>query len=263
MATITETAVHYYGHGQAWLFTRTAGGVIAAGGADAISLPELDAVEVALTTEKVERFSKRFAVASKNFSVVRMVSGTIKITCSQHSADILKLYLFGTKTAIAGGAVSAVAFQSGIVQNDIVAFPGDRTNLSTFTSIVDSAGSPATLVNGTDYLVDELAGVVKFLVVAGFTQPFKLNGTEAAGNGVGVLQSRVQEKWLRVKAIDIANSDAVRVIDFYRCQIDPAAAWNLINDGNEPNKYEINAELLLDSTKSSAATFGQYGRYRE
>jgi len=263
MSTITETAKHYFGHGQSWLFPRTTGGAIDVTVATALSLPEVDSLEVTFENEKVEHVSKRDAMASVNLSVVKMVKGSFKLVCSQHVADLIALYIFGTKSTISGGSISAVAFDSGIVQNAIVPFPGDRTNLSTFTSIVDSAGSPATLTQGTDYLVDEAAGVVKFLIVAGYTQPFKLNGTEAASTGVGFIQSRVQEKWLRHKAINIANSDAVEVVDLYRVQVDPASTWTLLNDGNEPNKYEITGQLLKDTTKSSSATFGQYGRWRQ
>jgi len=263
MATITETATHFYGHGQSWLLPRTTGGAIDVTAATGISLPEVDSVEVTFENEKVEHVSKRDAMASVNLSVVKMVKGMLKITCSQHVADLLALYLFGTKTAIAGGTVTAVSFDSGIVANAFVPFPGDRTNFSTFTSIIDSAGSPATLTQGTDYLVDEKAGMVKFLIVSGFTQPFKVTGVEAAGNGVGLIQSRVQEKWLRHKAINIANSDAVEVLDLYRVQIDPASSWTLVNDGNDVQKYEIGGQLLKDTTKSSSATFGQYGRLRQ
>src|SRR4051812_33649249 len=124
MSTITETATHFYGHGQSWLFPRTTGGDIDHTVATAISLPEVDSVEVSITTEKVQRVSKRNAMAAKNFSVVKFVGGTIKIVCSQHSADLLALYLFGTKSTVAGGSVSAVAFDSSaIVAGAIVPFP--------------------------------------------------------------------------------------------------------------------------------------------
>lgn len=265
MATITETAVHYYGHGQAWFFPRTTGGAIDGTVATAISLPEIDSIEISLTTEKVERVSKREEVASKIVSVVRMVAATGKLVCSQHSMDLFKLYFFGSKATVTGGAVSGTAFvpASGIVQNAIVPFPSDITNLSTFTSIVDSAGSPATLVQGTDYMVDNQAGVVKFLNVAGFTQPFKLNGTQDAGSQVGAFKVRTQRMWLRAKVINIIESDNYGVLDAYMCQIDPASAWNLISDGNEPAKYELNFEILKDTTKSASADGGQYFRYVE
>jgi hypothetical protein len=263
MATITETARHFYGHGQSWLFPRTSGGVPDGTVATALSLPEVDSVELNLETEKVEHISKRDALASKNVSVVRMVSGKGKIVCSQHSMDLLALYFFGTKSTVAGGAAGGAAFTAGIVQNAIVPFPGDRTNLSTFTSIVDSAGSPATLVQGTDYLVDNEAGVIKFLNVSGFTQPFKLNGTQDAGNQVAGITQRVQERWLRHKVINIAESDDYGVLDVYRIQIDPAASWQLLQEGGDVAKYEIGFEILKDTTKSSSAAGGQYFRYVE
>lgn len=265
MAVITETAVHYYGHGQSWFLPRTTGGVIDGTVATGLSLPEVDSLEISLTTEKVERVSKRDEVASKIVSFVRMVAATGKITCSQHSMDLFKLYFFGSKATVAGGSVSAVSFvpASGIVAGAYVPFPGDRTNLSTFTSIVDSAGSPATLVQGTDYLVDNQAGMVKFLIVSGFTQPFKISGTQDAGNQVGAFKVRTQEMWLRHKAINIAESDNYGVFDAYRCMIDPAASWQLISDGNEPQKYELTFEILKDTTKSASSDGGQYFRYVE
>lgn len=265
MSTITETARHFFGHGQSWLFPRTTGGLPDGTVATALSLPEVDSIEITQAPEKVERVSKRDAMASVNLSVVKMVKATGKIVCSQHSMDLLALYLCGTKSTVTGGAASGAAFvpASGIVAGAILPFPGDRTRLSTFTSIVDSAGSPATLVNGTDYEVDNQAGVIKFINVAGFTQPFKLNGTEDAGNQVAGITARVQERWLRHKVINIADSDDAGVLDVYRIQIDPAASWQLVSDGNEPMKYEIGFQVLKDTTKSSTATGGQYFRYVE
>lgn len=263
MSTITETARHFYGHGQSWIFPRTTGGVPDGTVATALSLPEVDSVEINLESSKVEHVSKRDALASVNLSAVSMVKGTGKLVCSQHSMDLLALYFFGTKSTVTGGAASGAAFTSGIVAGAIVPFPGDRTRLSTFTSIVDSAGSPATLVNGTDYEVDNQAGVIKFISVGSYTQPFKLNGTEDAGNQVSGISQRVQERWLRHKVINIADSDDYGVLDVYRIQIDPAASWQLLNDGAEVAKYEIGFQILKDTTKSSSAAGGQYFRYVE
>ena len=265
MSTITETATHFYGHGQSWLFPRTTGGAIDGTVATAIALPEVDSLEINIETTKVERVSKRNPVATLNVTFVSIVKAMGKIVCSQHSMDLFKLYFFGTKATVSGGAASGVAFvpASGIVAGAIVPVPGDRTHLSTFPAIVDSAGSPATLVQGTDYEVDNQAGVIKFINVAGFTQPFKLNGTEDAGSQVGAFKARTQEMWLRHKVINIADSDNYGVLDAYRIQIDPAASWQLVNDGNEPQKYELSFQILFDSTKSSSADGGQFFRYRE
>lgn len=259
---ITEAAEYYYGHGQAWLGDRTAGGLV--DNFD-VSLPEIDSMSISLTKESIEHVSKRDSIAFKDLKVTRMVSGSGKIVCAQHNAEILKTYLYATKTAITGGAFVAAnaVFPTGIVAGDIMPIPNDRTNLSALTSIVDSAGSPATLVLGTDYEVNLNAGVVKFLNVGGYTQPFKAAGTETAGSGVGIFMQRTQLKWCRFSGINIANNDEAVVIDLYKVDIEPASEWTLLNDGADVNKYEIAFELLKDTTKSSSATFGQYGRYRE
>lgn len=257
---ITETGEYYYGHGQAWLGNRTAGGAV--DNFD-ISLPEIDSLSVSLTKESIEHISKRNSLAVKDLKVTRYVSATFSMVVAQHTADLLALHLFGTKAARAGGTITAEAFPSGIVAGDIMPFPGDRVKLSAFTSIVDSAGSPATLTDGTHYEKDIDAGVAKFLDVSGFTQPFKLNGTEEAGTGVGLFKQRQYHKWLRFKGINLADSDAIVVVDLYKVDVEPANEWMLLNDGSDVNKYEITGELLLDTTKSSSATFGQFGRYAE
>lgn len=259
---ITEVGEYYYGHGKAWLGDRTAAGLV--DNFD-VSLPEIDTMSISLTKESIEHVSKRDSIAFKDLKVTRMVSGSGKIVCAQHTADILRTYLYGTKSTVTGGAFLAAAavFPTGIVAGDIMPIPNDRTHLSALTSIVDSAGSPATLVLGTDYEVDLDAGVVKFLNVGGYTQPFKAAGTEAAGTGVGIFMQRTLLKWLRFHGINIADSDSDVVIDLYKVDIEPASEWTLLNDGADVNKYEIAFELLKDTTKSSSATFGQYGRYRE
>lgn len=259
---ITEAAEYYYGHGKAWLGDRTAGGLV--DNFD-VSLPEIDSLSISLTKESIEHVSKRDSIAFKDLKVTRMVSGSGKIVCAQHNAEILKTYLYGTKSSVTGGAFLAAAavFPTGIIAGDIMPIPNDRTHLSALTSIVDSAGSPATLVLGTDYEVDLDAGVVKFLNVGGYTQPFKAAGTETAGTGVGLFMQRSLLKWLRFHGINLADSDSDVVIDLYKVDIEPANEWTLLNDGADVNKYEINFEMLKDTTKSSSATFGQYGRYRE
>lgn len=97
---ITEAGEYYYGHGKAWLGDRTAGGAV--DNFD-VSLPEIDTMSITLTKESIEHVSKRDSIAFKDLKVTRMVSGSGKIVCAQHTADILRTYLYGTKTAVTGG----------------------------------------------------------------------------------------------------------------------------------------------------------------
>lgn len=254
----------YYGHGEGWLGTRNSSGVVTDFD---LPLPEMDELTVSIATEKVEHMSKRASLASKNLSVVSSMSGTGKMVVSVHDPDLLKIYLFGNKSAIAGGAFLAAAaiFPSNISVGQRLPIPGNRKNISSLV-IKDSAGSPATLTLGTHYTIEDAdAGIIKFgpSSLAGFTQPFTAAGTEGAGTAVGLLTQRQYERWLRFKGINIADDDRSCIVDLYKIQIEPAKDWTLLNTGNEPNKYEIGFELLKDDTKLPSATLGQYGDYKE
>lgn len=251
----------YFGHGEAWLASRTAGGLASTFD---VLLPEIDELSLGLEREVVEHISKRTAVAAKDLKVPRLLtwSGSMKI--SSHTKEILAVGLYGNVAADAGGSFTDVAFDDTTIVNDqIVPLPGDRTHASSIV-IKDSTGSPITLTLGTDYeIVDADAGLIKFLDISGHTQPYLASGTEAAGNNVGLGTQRVVEKWLRFKGINIADDDKICVVDLYRIQLEPMQNWTLLNEGNAPNQYEINFEALVDTTKAADATLGRIGRYRE
>lgn len=252
----------YFGHGEAWAATRTAGGLASD---FTLALPEINSLSISIEREMVEHVTKRTAIASKDLKVTRMTTMTGTLNCSTHTKEMLALYLYGNVAADAGGSFTAEAFEdTSIVANQIVPAPNGRTHLSSIV-VTDSAGSPATLTLNTDYeIVDADAGLIKFLgTVGSFTQPFKIAGSEGAGSSVGLLTQRVYEKWLRFKGINIADSDAIVVVDLYRVQFNPASQWQLLNDGSDVNAYEIEFEVLVDTTKAVDATLGRHGRYRE
>lgn len=255
---------YYFGHGEAWLGTRTSAGAVSSFD---IPLPEIDELSFSIATEKVEHMSKRASIASKDLSIVKSVALNGKIVCSVSTADLLKMYLYGNKLTIAGGSfiASAAIFPSGIAVGDILPIPGGRKNI-TGLSIVDSTGSPVTLTLGTHYeITDAAAGLVKFLDVTSnsVAQPFKAAGTEGAGTGVQLLTQRVYERYLRFKGINIADNDKSVIVDLYKCQIEPAKDWTLLNSGNEVNKYEIGFECLKDTNIVGTSVLSQYGNYKE
>lgn len=251
----------YFGHGEAWAATRTAGGL--ASDFD-LALPEINSLSISIEREVVEHVSKRTSIASKDLKVSRLMTMSGTLNVSTHSKEMLALYLYGNVAADAGGSFTDVAFaDTTIVNNQIVPLPNDITHASSIV-IKDSTGSPITLTLDTDYsIVDADAGLIKFLDISGHTQPYLASGTEGAGSSVGLLTQRVYEKWFRFKGINIANEDAVVVVDLYRVQFNPASQWQLLNDGSDVNSYEIEFEALVDTTKAVDATLGRHGRYRE
>lgn len=245
---------YLYLHGEAWIGDRSAAGAVAT----FISLPEIDELTLALSTENVTHTSKRASMRVKDLDVAVMTSITGTIKFATATADMLKQALFGVKAAVGAGTITAVSLGTALAVGDWVKITGDYRDI-TLTFIKDSAGSPATLVNGTDYEIDLAAGMVKILNLGSYTQPFKITGTSGAGTGVGFFNERKGEKWLRFKGINVADGDNSVTMDLYKIQIKPTKALQLLASGNEPTQFEIEFEALKDTTKSTSATFGQMG----
>jgi hypothetical protein len=251
---ITETSTYYYGHGEAWIGDSVAGGM-----PSNMNIPvvQIDALEISVTAERIEHVSKRNSIARKDLKIIRMVSGSGTLTCSSQTVELLKLYLFATQTTVAGGAFAATAFaDSTLAVGDYAPIPGNKTKISSLV-LTDSNGSPATLTLGTDYEADADAGMVKILNIGSYTQPFKAAGSEAAGRNLNIAATQPGTKGMRLKAINIANSNAIEIINLPKIDFDPTTAWTLIGDGNEVNKYELNFEILED-TANAIYPFGMY-----
>lgn len=253
---ITESPVHYYGHGEIWMGDHVAGAMPTTMN-DAIC--EIDMMEVSLAPSFAEHISKRTSVAKKDIKFLTTIAGSGKLTCAQHSANLLKKYLYGTKTTVTGGSFAATAFANGAaVVGDYLPLPGNKTKVSSLV-ITDSTGSPVTATLGTHYEADADAGMIKILSLAGLTQPLKAAGTEAAGTSVEMFQSTPNLQGLRFKGINLANTNSIVIVNLPKIHIAPAATWTLLNDGADVNKYEIDFEILNDVANT---TYG-FGQYRE
>ena len=243
---------YMYLHGEAWWGDRSVTGTVPY----FESLPEIDELTLAIAQEKISHVSKRASMKIKDLSaaVMSSITGTIKL--SSATPEQLKQFLFGAKAAVAAGTITAVSLGT-VIAGQWYKIPGDYRDIA-LTFIKDSNGSPVTLVNGTDYTIDLAAGMVKCLLATG-TMPWLVTGTSGAGTGVGLLNERKFEKWLRFKGINVADGDNSVTLDLYKIQIDPTKALQLIGSGNEPTVFEIEFEALKDTTKSASATFGQMG----
>ena len=253
---IPATTTHGYGHGELWMADAVAGSFPSS---FPLSLSDIDNLEVSNAPDYIEHINKQSSLAQKDLKAARMVTSTGKLTCAQDDIDLLVMYLWGTKATVAGGSVSATAFaQNPAAVGDNLPLPNRKTKVSSLV-LTDSAGSPATLVLGTDYYADADAGMVKILSLGAYTQPFKAAFTEAAGFSLDMFTTPPPVKAMRFKQINVVNNAVVRVLDFPKIFISPAATWTLINDGNDVNKYEVDFEILKDSS----ATSFQTGKWRQ
>jgi hypothetical protein len=245
---------YLYLQGEVWLGDRSVTGTVAT----FESIPEVDELTIALSQEKVTHMSKRQSMRVKDLDVAvsTSITGTLKVSTA--NATMLKLALFGAKAAVGAGTITSQSLGTSLAVGDWVKVPGDYRDI-TLTFIKDSAGSPATLVNGTDYQIDLAAGMIKILSLGSYTQPFLITGTAGVGTGVGLLNERKFEKWLRFKGINVADGDNSVTMDLYKISLSPTKALQLLASGNEPTVLEIEFEALKDTTKSASATFGQMG----
>lgn len=243
---------YMYLHGEVWLGDRSVTGTVPY----FESIPEVDEISLAISTESITHMSKRTSqrVKDLNVPVGFDITGSLKVSTT--TADMLKMALFGAKAAVGAGTITAASLGS-VVVGQWYKIPGDYRDI-TLTFIKDSNGSPITLVNGTDYIIDTAAGMVKCVLATG-TMPWLVTGTSGVGTGVGLFNERKYEKWLRFKGINVADGDNSVTLDLYKVQIQPASALQLMGSGNDVTGLEIAFECLKDTTKSSTATFGQMG----
>jgi hypothetical protein len=243
---------YLYLQGEVWIGDRSVTGSVPS----FINIPEVDELTLAISQEKVTHVSKRASMRVKDLDVTVMSSLTGTLKFSSATADMLRQALFGAKATVAAGTITAVSLGT-VVAGEWYKIPGDYRDI-TLTYIKDSAGSPATMVNGTDYQIDLAAGMVKCLIATG-TMPWLITGTSGVGTGVGLLNERKFEKWLRFKGINVADGDNSVTMDLYKISFSPTKALQLLAAGNEPTQLEIEFEALKDTTKSASATFGNMG----
>lgn len=215
-------------------------------------------ISIEITKEYKSNFTSRYEVNHKDAHVPisQEVKGTL--TIKERTARNLERILHGTKTANAGGSVTGQAFPAGVAAGEEYRLPGFAGIASALT-IVDSAATPVTLVLGTNYTVDLNYGRVKFLLVSGFTQPFKASFTNAASTRVSILTKRVVNKFLRFEGLNVGNNDGARkfVDELYNCTLMPAQKFD--EKGEDFSTYELAFECLIDPNKTPDPELGQYG----
>jgi hypothetical protein len=248
------TTNYYIGKGPLNVADRDASGTPGA-------LEDVGEVMIALeiTKDYKSNVTSRYEInhTDAHVPVSQEVKGTL--TVKEPTAKNLERIAHGTKTANAGGSVTAQAFPAGIIAGETHRLPG-FAGIASALSIVDSAVTPATLVLGTDYTVDLNYGTVTFISVSSKTQPFKASYTQAASSRNSILTRRVINKYLRFHGINIGNNDGPRklVVELYDCTLLPASKLDLKSE--DFVSYEIPFVCLADPNKSATDTeLGQYG----
>jgi hypothetical protein len=184
-------------------------------------------------------------------------NANITLTLWEMLPDVLSLGLYATPQSITSGAVTAEALPTGLVADSIIKL--DNAFVSNLV-ITDSAGTPAALVDETNYVLERPdAGLLRIIDPGAFVQPFKAAYDYAAARIVPLFTSTPPERWLTLDGINTVNNDRV-VVDLYRVQFNPSSSFNLHNE--EFGSFELTGAALADASKQSDPQLGPFGRVR-
>lgn len=155
-------------------------------------------------------------------------SGTFNFTLDEWLIDNLAMGLYGAPLGVNTGSVTDEELPENLVPGDFVRLA--RPYASSLT-IEDSAGSPATLTEGTHYrLAGHNSSVIEILDVSTLTQPFLASYSYAAYTDLEVFTQSASERYIIFDGINTVDGTPV-IVDMYRVNINPISDLGLIHAG--------------------------------
>ena len=179
---------------------------------------------------------------------------TVNLTMQQYSRDELALALYGTNSLVASGSITDEALPT--VADDDYAFLKHPATVASLV-ITDSDGTPATLVADTNYqIIDANQGIIQFLDVAGFTQPFKCAYDHAAYGNIAVFENTGIRKGL-VYTGKNQDGDRARVI-IPNLSMAPGGAFSLLSP--EPTDLQLTGMAFYVPLLEGDTSYGKFMR---
>jgi hypothetical protein len=212
-------------------------------------------LKLSLKTDVLEHYESQTGQRTLDHRMVKQKSATVNLTIEEFTKDNLALALYGNHTLTSGSTVTDEPLTNPVTIGDRYFLAHPKVSALV---VKDSAGTPATLVDGTNYTVDLDFGALQFLNVAGFTQPFKASYAFGAITEIGIFTQPLPERFLRLEGLNTAQGNAKVLVELYRVAFDPLKEISFISD--EYNKFEMEGSLLADATKPFDAVLGQFGR---
>lgn len=218
--------------------------------------PEL---KISMTNEKISHNESTSGLNTKDREIVTAIGMDFSLTLESISKENIAILTWGQNTDIASVAAQSHFFPDDIEDDEIHVIP-NGFNISV-PVVKDSAGSPVIVTN-TKYDLDAAFGVIKFLDVAGYTQPFELEYTRGAAESVAFFGATRPTRFLRFEGLNLANPglnySEKYLVEIYLAAFEPVADLPLI--GTEFAKFELKGSALLDETRNSNNALGGFGR---
>lgn len=214
-------------------------------------------LQISATSEEEKR--------KESYSGQRKTSATLStgteveftLTLNHGTAKNLALGLYGTVNTIAADSVTGEALPIDLIANDFVIL--DRGNISNLV-IEDSAGAPVTLVEDTNYSIeDAVGGVIQILDPAALTQPFNADYDHGGSTDITMFTTKAPVRYLMMTGENTVDgsTDKLRV-RLYRLKFNPVNTLDLINETF--GQIELSGTAVLDANNEPSAELGGFGR---
>ncbi len=211
--------------------------------------------ELSFSTENVDRTE---TYSGQRLQSARLRTGTtvaINLVLRYGTAHNLALGLYSTPVNVAGASVVAEVLPDELVAGDRVTL-AKPANVSALV-IKDSEDPAATLVSGTDYVLEDAnSGVIRFLDVSGLEQPFTADYTHDGFTRLPMFTASPPERYLILNGINTVSGERIH-LELYRVQFDPLESLGLINP--EFGEIPLSGTVLFDSESALDPNLGGFG----
>lgn len=184
-------------------------------------------------------------------------SGEFSLGLTDYTTPNLLMALNGT-VAPAAGSATVVSNEDGPVniEDGQYAQLGGATPHQNITGlVVTDIGSPGgVLVLDTDYTLDAVTGLVKFLTAVGQAQ-FDYSHTDMAM--ISLLSAGTLERWVKFNGFNTQNGNKKELIDLYRVRFAPTNAFSLLPD--DLGVLTLAGKILADTNKPVDGALGRFG----
>ena len=221
-----------------------------------------DTLIVTPTVQSFSHINKCGAVDVEDAFGIQSQSVACQITCADVEDKKFAIGVFGTAND-ADGSPSAVvdeALPASLIAGDFY-FLGGKTRHRAVTAVVitDSASPTGTLALNTNYTVDAASGLVTFVDVAGFTQPFLASYSHTDPAAVSMMTSGQKEYFFNYEMMNRQSANSPGSLELFRVRFDPSA--NLDFQSPALQSMDLKGSCLADTTRLSTDTvLGQFGR---
>lgn len=181
-------------------------------------------------------------------------SGSVSLELAQFDLDMLAVAMYGTSATIAAGTVTGEVMPTMAVGG---VYFTRKPNISSVV-IKDSAGTPATLVEGTDYTVDKADyGRITIKNLGTYVQPFKVDYANAQSFNLKPFSSGAVVRCLVFEGLSTADNSKVRVT-LPSVQFSPTNEFNFL--GEDEAVLTLEGKLLFNNVWDADPLLGSFGR---